>query len=119
MIEDYDWVRDEGYLLWGDFFRAYASSDPVALRRVDFRPWDAPLKNGQDTDVDVEKVLNSLKDYTLREGTEARVFPYAEIDDKYGMLFKREEYNVDRALRFADMPGWRALLEIMQRNRLR
>lgn len=53
------------------------------------------------------------------EGNEYRVFPYADVDDKYGYSVERENCNRTRAFKGRDLEGWYQLTDVMESNRER
>ena len=106
--------------VWNSCFRKYASAEPHALQLVSFEPYSATC----DLECDALGLsFNDKNQSPLRqrkaEVKEQRIFPYADIDDKYGMLVENEECNLYRALRRLDMEGWYELVEVMKRNRQR
>ncbi len=114
MISAEDDFDDDGGLpddipSWYRFFHAYASSKPSALRHVTITPENATLEDDDDAE-DVQKTGEE-------QGRERRAFAYAEIDDKYGMLFEDEEQNSRAVRKGADMHGWEELMEVVRVNR--
>lgn len=94
---------------WYRFFHTYASSKPSALRHVSVAPENATLEHDDHT----EQVLKTCRE----QGKARRAFAYAEIDDKYGMLFENEEENSKAVRRGEDMRGWEELMEVVRANR--
>ena len=105
---------------WNSWFRKYASKAPRALQRLSFKPSTAIIKPSDGTVDDelYEKITQVLAERRA-EGHEVRVFPYGEIDDKYGMLFEKGDCNGYRAWKGWDMEGWKELREVIQMNRER
>ncbi|KAL8753343.1 MAG: hypothetical protein Q9184_005454 [Pyrenodesmia sp. 2 TL-2023] len=93
---------------WYRFFHTYASSGPSALRHVIITPENATLEHDDDT----EQVLKTCRE----QGSARRAFAYAEIDDKYGMLFENEEENSKAVRRGHDMRGWEELMYVVRAN---
>lgn len=112
LVED-DWDENEplpdDVPSWYRFFHTYASSNPSALRHVIITPENATLEHDDDTE-QVEKTCEE-------QGKARRAFAYADIDDKYGMLFENYEANSKAVGRGQDMRGWEELMEVVRANR--
>lgn len=53
----------------------------------------------------------------LEENPKRRLFPYAVLDDKYGMLLEDEYENQASFFKGDDQKSWERLMEIVEGNR--
>lgn len=125
--EDFDLEAEESdpesQRYWGKWFHRYAVSQPQALQRITLEPYYADITNnagpetGWEPKSEWDKYQEMLKQ--LRNTPDYTIFPYAHIEDKYGMLFEQDISDMRWALRGADMLGWEGISEVMERNRQR
>ena len=47
------------------------------------------------------------------------MFPYAELDDTFGMVAERDDQNQHRAQKGKDQEGWEELMGVVKGNRER
>ena len=84
------------------------------LRRFEILPADAPLTQKETyPDVEIEEdepdeVLQARK--TIETDSSRRLFSYAYLDDKYGMLFEDEESNLESFLLGEDQKAYDLLM---------
>jgi len=88
------------------------------LQRITFKPYNAPIIDLEGmTHLDVITKTRLFLDERKAEGREHRVFPYGEVDDKYGFFSETESFNRSRARKGRDLEGWYELMDVMESNR--
>ena len=93
---------------WYNFFHAYASSKPSALKNVGFHP--------KRTNIDPDVLSTEALQVYKSQWKEPRVFPYAG-QDMYGLPTNAEDQNAIALRRGHDMQGWEELMAVVRENR--
>jgi len=111
---------DEPERTWNTWFQTYASKKPRALQRITFKPYNAPIIDSEGKpDLDVIAETRLFFDERKAEGNEHRIFPYGNVNDKYGFLSESANCNRRRARKGQDLEGWHELMDVMEGNRKR
>lgn len=111
---------DEPERRWNTWFHRYASNEPRALQRTTFKPYNAPIIDPESmSDLDVITRTSLFLDERKAEERELRVFPYAEVDIKYGAINENKDFNRRKARKGRDLEGWYELMDVMESNRER
>jgi hypothetical protein len=105
----------ENGIYWGKLFTSLIKANPKKIRRFEILPFEAPLgelNTNQYSDLEQAKKTAKI----LEDDEHRRAFPYATLDDKYGMLFEDEETNAEAFLEGKDQKGYDELMTLVERN---
>ena len=99
---------------WDGLFTAIIKTAPQKLIEVKIYP-DGPIRNDykrQDDQEDAETI-----EVMIEQDPGRRIFPYASVDDKYGMLFEGEEENRSKFFEGKDQKAYDELMAIAEVNK--
>ena len=112
----------ENGVTWAKFFTRIRAIEMQRLRSFELSPNLAPLTRrdrypGSHEEGDGETNETRQIRKTLKEDPNRRIFAYATLDDKYGMLFEDEKGNVESFLDGDDQRAYDALMQDVERRR--
>ncbi len=110
----------ENGIYWSQLFTSLLSACPAQLRRFELGGSEMPLTHEEcfGREENEEEVPDDVREARtiLQQNPRRRLFPYAILDDKYGMLFHNEEDNLASFLRGEDQGSWDRLMELVEGN---
>ncbi len=103
--------------IWYALFIAFSDAEPRKLSQFEILPVNVPyhmppcqIPPPQPSRAEEVRLL-------LEENPKRRLFPYAVLDDKYGMLLEDEYENQASFFKGDDQKSWERLMEIVEGNR--
>ncbi|KAF2472374.1 uncharacterized protein BDR25DRAFT_302595 [Lindgomyces ingoldianus] len=104
----------ENGITWAEFFNSIHRAGPSKLKRLEILPLESRLKEDEEDESmspEAERVQSALD-----QNPEKRLFSYAGLSSKYGMLFEYEENNIEQFERGEDQRGYDRLMSLIKTN---
>ncbi|MCJ1270945.1 hypothetical protein MMC22_010844 [Lobaria immixta] len=102
----------ENGIYWSQLFSALFSARPAQLRHFEVVITENYLPGQRNYGTEGD----SQKDAILQQDPGRITFPYAFLDDKYGMCFYDEDESLESFLRGEDQRSWARLIELVEGN---
>jgi hypothetical protein len=125
------WLANDP-ITWAEFFDSITSAGYPKLREVSISPSMPPMNGEEDLELDGEIINLAYVPITASEANGAeriehikrtiandphrRLFAYAVLDDKYGMLFEHEEKNAAAFFEGRDQVAFDKFMAMVESN---
>lgn len=111
----------ENGICWQEFFDSLCNANLGKLSQIEVSPADQPLSDSEvyptlAKDEEVPEEVHEAREILERDPSR-RLFGYASLDDKYGMIFENDEENLASFQRGEDQASYDCLLRKIDANK--